>query len=136
MSRHQQQMDYVLKGKINLGWMSLRKKFIGWFRRYGSTNLFYKQLDSCFTSDFLCIIFQVKFSLCKWRRNIYLALIYFVEKLQRSIAVFGDWGPLRAIISITFEICVDQCLVKFSYSRWNYVILAQINKYRFTRFFL
>ena len=103
--------------------MSLRKKIIGWFRRHGSTNLFHKQLDFCVTSDFLCIIFQVKFSLCKWRRNIYLAL----EKLQNSVAIFGDLGPLIFIISITFEIYVDQCLVKFSCSRWSYLILARIN---------
>ena len=107
--------------------MSLRKEFIGWFRRYGSTNLFHKQLDFCFTSGFLCIIFNVKFSLCKWRRNIYLVLMYFLEKLQSSVAIFGDLGPLIAIISITFWIYVDQCLIEFSYSRWNFLILARIN---------
>ena len=127
MSRHQQQIDYALKGKINLGWMSLRKTIIGWFRRYGSTNLFHKQLDFCFASDFLCITFQVKFSLCKWRRNICLVVMYFIEKLQSSVAIFCDLDPLIAIISITFEIYVDQCLVKLSYSWWNYLILAQTN---------
>ena len=107
--------------------MYLRKKIMGWFRRYSSTNLFHKQLDFCFTSDFLCIIFQVKFSLCKWSRNIYLVLMYFIEKLKSSVAIFGDLAPLIAIIFITFEIYVDQCLVKFSYSRWSYLILARIN---------
>ena len=45
--------------------------------------------------------------------------MYFIEKLQSSVAIFGDLDPLIAIISITFEIYVDQFLVKFSYSRWN-----------------
>ena len=33
--------------------------------------------------------------------------MYFVEKLQSNVAIFGDLGPLIAIISITFEIYVD-----------------------------
>ena len=37
----------------------LWKKIVGWFRRT-STNLFHQQLDFCFTSDFLFIVFQVK----------------------------------------------------------------------------
>ena len=58
---------------------------------------------------------------------IYLALMYVVENFQSRVAIFGDLGPLIAIISISFDIYVDQCLIKFSYSRWNYLILARIN---------
>ena len=53
--------------------------------------------------------------------------MYFVEKFQSSLATFGDLGPLITIISITFEIYVDQYLVKYSYSWWNYLILTPIN---------
>ena len=53
--------------------------------------------------------------------------MYFVEKFQSSLATFGDLGPLITISSITFEIYVDQYLVKYSYSRWNYLILTPIN---------
>ena len=53
--------------------------------------------------------------------------MYFVEKFQSSVAIFGDLCPLITIISITFEIYVDQYLVKYSYSRWNYLILTPIN---------
>ena len=110
MSRHQQQIDYVLKGKIKPRLNIAEKKIIGWFRRYGSTNLFHNQLDFCFTSDFLCIIFQGKFSLCKWRRNIYLALMYFLEKLLSSVVIFGDLGSL---IAIYLHPLWDLCWSKF-----------------------
>ena len=53
--------------------------------------------------------------------------MYFLEKLQSSVAIFGDLDPVLAIIFITIEIYVDQCLIKFSYSRWSYLILARIN---------
>ena len=53
--------------------------------------------------------------------------MYFIGKLQSSVAIFSDLDPLIANISITFESYVDQCLVKFSYSQWNYLILAQTN---------
>ena len=53
------------------------------------TNLFYKQLDFCFTSDFLSIIFRL--------RNIYLTLMYFLEKMQSSVAILSDLDPLKAM---------------------------------------
>ena len=53
--------------------------------------------------------------------------MYFIEKLQSRVAIFGNLDPVIAIISITIEIYVDQRLIKFSYSQWNYLILARIN---------
>ena len=76
----------------------MRKKVIQeiWLNKF-----FHKQLDFCFTLDFLFLVFQVRFSLCKWIRNIYLVWMYFHEKLQTSLAIFGGLVPLIANVSIT-----------------------------------